>query len=320
MLKSYLDKLRTNKYLVFYIVAFILICVSSIFLILSNDEKQSTTKKNDKKLQLKENKVDKDIKEVKEDVLPPVVTGILDGKTYESDVTITFDKGNATLNNTPFSTGSTVKDNGTYEFKVVDEKNNVTKITFVINKSVTTQVVTNQTSTSTGTNSNTSTSTNSNTSTSIPSTVTNKPTFVSYLPPKGNYLYKDSVGGEEVFRYSYTYLSTQADGSHYSTESGELTISENETGLFQVQEGVSHQIVKYPISKNLKWTSAGVEYELVGVNLTVAVPTGSYSNVVCVKYNNGVSTEDYYAPQAGLIKRILTFPDSTTRVMELITN
>jgi len=65
----------------------------------------------------------------------PVVSGVSDGATYNSDVVITFDKGTAALNGESFSSWSTVSEEGSYTLIVTDSVNNVsTTVNFTISK------------------------------------------------------------------------------------------------------------------------------------------------------------------------------------------
>jgi hypothetical protein len=53
---------------------------------------------------------------------------------YNTDRTITFLEGTATLNTVPFTSGTTVSAEGTYELIVTDLAGNITTIDFVIDK------------------------------------------------------------------------------------------------------------------------------------------------------------------------------------------
>ncbi len=68
------------------------------------------------------------------DKTPPEVTGVTDGSYYNSNRTITFNEGSATLNSLPFTTGTTVTAEGSYTLVVTDLANNVTTITFTIDQ------------------------------------------------------------------------------------------------------------------------------------------------------------------------------------------
>jgi Zn-dependent metalloprotease len=65
----------------------------------------------------------------------PVISGVTDGATYENSVTVTFDKGTATLNGASFSSGSIVSEDGSYVLIVTDSVNNIsTTVNFHVNK------------------------------------------------------------------------------------------------------------------------------------------------------------------------------------------
>ncbi|WP_339318037.1 S-layer homology domain-containing protein [Paenibacillus sp. FSL R10-2734] len=66
----------------------------------------------------------------------PTVTGVADGTSYNVDRTITFNEGTATLNGSPFTSGTTVSTEGSYKLIVADAAGNVTTVNFIINKSV----------------------------------------------------------------------------------------------------------------------------------------------------------------------------------------
>jgi hypothetical protein len=68
------------------------------------------------------------------DKTPPEVTGVEDGEYYNTDRTITFNEGSATLNTVLFTSGTTVTNEGTYTLVVADLAGNITAITFVIDK------------------------------------------------------------------------------------------------------------------------------------------------------------------------------------------
>lgn len=68
------------------------------------------------------------------DTTPPVVTGVMDGKAYNNDVTITFNEGTATLNGASFTSGVTLASEGAYTLLVTDTASNSTKVNFVIDK------------------------------------------------------------------------------------------------------------------------------------------------------------------------------------------
>ncbi|WP_409179219.1 Ig-like domain-containing protein [Brevibacillus fortis] len=64
----------------------------------------------------------------------PVVTGVTQDGVYASDVTITFSEGTALLNGNPFTSGSVVTVEGSYELVVTDEAQNRTTIRFMLDK------------------------------------------------------------------------------------------------------------------------------------------------------------------------------------------
>ncbi|KIL35590.1 hypothetical protein SD71_12630 [Cohnella kolymensis] len=68
------------------------------------------------------------------DKTSPVITGVENGKSYNSDRTITFDEGTATLDGTPFTSGSTVNTEGSHTLIVTDAAGNSTSVTFNIDK------------------------------------------------------------------------------------------------------------------------------------------------------------------------------------------
>jgi alpha-tubulin suppressor-like RCC1 family protein len=64
----------------------------------------------------------------------PSVSGVSQGAYYNSDRTITFDKGTATLNGVQFISGTTVSQEGSYVLIVTDDAGNTTSVSFVIDK------------------------------------------------------------------------------------------------------------------------------------------------------------------------------------------
>ena len=68
------------------------------------------------------------------DKTAPVVTGVANGGLYNSNRTITFGEGTATLNGSAFSSGTTVTADGTYTLVVTDPASNVTTIRFTLDK------------------------------------------------------------------------------------------------------------------------------------------------------------------------------------------
>ncbi len=67
-----------------------------------------------------------------EDLTPPEVTGVENGGTYNSDRTITFNEGTATLDGEDFENGSAATGEGQHTLVVKDEENNTTTIYFTI--------------------------------------------------------------------------------------------------------------------------------------------------------------------------------------------
>ncbi|WP_214756222.1 Ig-like domain-containing protein [Exiguobacterium sp. s157] len=65
------------------------------------------------------------------DQTAPVVTGVKDGATNRA-MTPTFGEGTATLNGKPYTSGTIIDQEGTYELVVTDEAKNVTRIRFVL--------------------------------------------------------------------------------------------------------------------------------------------------------------------------------------------
>ncbi|WNB92511.1 Ig-like domain-containing protein [Bacillus sp. NEB1478] len=68
------------------------------------------------------------------DVIAPQVNGVEQNGIYNSDKTITFNEGTATLNGNPFVSGTTVVTEGSYTLQVMDEAGNITKVNFGIDK------------------------------------------------------------------------------------------------------------------------------------------------------------------------------------------
>ncbi|MDR6998880.1 lamin tail domain-containing protein [Neobacillus niacini] len=64
----------------------------------------------------------------------PEVTGVENNHTYNYDVTISFDKGTATLNGKGFETGTKVSEDGTYTLVVMDQYGNATTVIFTIDQ------------------------------------------------------------------------------------------------------------------------------------------------------------------------------------------
>jgi len=64
----------------------------------------------------------------------PIVSGVEEGKSYNTSRTITFNEGTATLNGSSFASGTTVNADGSYVLIVTDAAGNSITITFSINK------------------------------------------------------------------------------------------------------------------------------------------------------------------------------------------
>ncbi|RDV11942.1 gliding motility-associated C-terminal domain-containing protein [Pontibacter diazotrophicus] len=68
------------------------------------------------------------------DFTPPLVEGIADNGVYNSDITISFNEGTATLNGEPFASGSNVGAEGDYALTVSDAAENTTTVRFRLDK------------------------------------------------------------------------------------------------------------------------------------------------------------------------------------------
>jgi alpha-tubulin suppressor-like RCC1 family protein len=68
------------------------------------------------------------------DLIPPEVYGVENGKHYNQDVTITFSEGTVKLNNTEISSGTTIRDEGSYTLNAMDDLGNTMSLGFVIDK------------------------------------------------------------------------------------------------------------------------------------------------------------------------------------------
>src|SRR5690606_36059156 len=66
----------------------------------------------------------------------PEVTGVDDGASYDEDVTVTFNEGEATLNGEPYNPGTEVTDEGDYTLIVTDAAGNADTVGFTIDKTV----------------------------------------------------------------------------------------------------------------------------------------------------------------------------------------
>lgn len=68
------------------------------------------------------------------DTTPPAVSGVTNNGKYSTNVTPTFTEGTATLNGSPFASGTAISMDGTYELIVTDAVNNSTTVKFTIDK------------------------------------------------------------------------------------------------------------------------------------------------------------------------------------------
>ncbi|SMG08164.1 MBG domain-containing protein [Sphingobacterium psychroaquaticum] len=68
------------------------------------------------------------------DTQPPVVLGVTNGELYNTNRTITYDEGNATLNGANFTSGTIVSAEGSYTLVVTDAAGNTTIVSFTIDK------------------------------------------------------------------------------------------------------------------------------------------------------------------------------------------
>ncbi|SFS46515.1 T9SS type B sorting domain-containing protein [Sphingobacterium wenxiniae] len=68
------------------------------------------------------------------DQTAPIVTGVDEGESYNTDRTITFNEGTATLNGATFISGTTVSQDGAYTLIVTDEAGNSTTLSFAIDQ------------------------------------------------------------------------------------------------------------------------------------------------------------------------------------------
>jgi len=69
-----------------------------------------------------------------QDSVPPQVSGVTDGEITNQNLTITFNKGTATLNGNPFLSGSVVSIENVYTLIVTDAAGNITTVHFTIDK------------------------------------------------------------------------------------------------------------------------------------------------------------------------------------------
>ncbi|WP_315112890.1 immunoglobulin-like domain-containing protein [Clostridium intestinale] len=68
------------------------------------------------------------------DKTPPTVSDVLQDGQYNKDVNVTFNKGTATLNGKPYTSGTKISEEGTYELVVTDQAGNVSTVNFTIDK------------------------------------------------------------------------------------------------------------------------------------------------------------------------------------------
>lgn len=68
------------------------------------------------------------------DQTPPIVVGVEDRAYYNSDVTVTFDEGEAALNDQVYLSGTAITADDAYELVVTDIAGNQTAVTFTIDK------------------------------------------------------------------------------------------------------------------------------------------------------------------------------------------
>jgi hypothetical protein len=66
------------------------------------------------------------------DKTPPIVSGVVNNLHYNTNLTITFNEGSATLNGVAFVSGTSVSAEGVYVLVVTDLANNVTTVNFTI--------------------------------------------------------------------------------------------------------------------------------------------------------------------------------------------
>ncbi|MFC5649789.1 S-layer homology domain-containing protein [Paenibacillus solisilvae] len=68
------------------------------------------------------------------DKTAPTVSGVTDGASYNSDKTVTYSEGTATLNGAAFTSGTTITAEDDYELIVIDAAGNSTTVSFTIDK------------------------------------------------------------------------------------------------------------------------------------------------------------------------------------------
>lgn len=77
------------------------------------------------------------------DKTPPIIYGVTNNQTYNSDRTITFDEGQALLNGLSIVSNTVVSSEGTYNLRLTDDAGNTTSVVFYIDKTGPTLSVTN---------------------------------------------------------------------------------------------------------------------------------------------------------------------------------
>lgn len=68
------------------------------------------------------------------DTIAPIISGVADGTTYNTDVAPMFNEGTATLNGASFSSGEEISTNGDYTLTVTDAAGNSTTVRFTVKK------------------------------------------------------------------------------------------------------------------------------------------------------------------------------------------
>ncbi|WP_449600436.1 S-layer homology domain-containing protein [Paenibacillus sp. Marseille-Q9583] len=68
------------------------------------------------------------------DKTAPVVSGVTEGSSYNTNQSATFNDGTATMNGDPFASGATVSAEGDYTLVVTDAAGNITIVSFTIDK------------------------------------------------------------------------------------------------------------------------------------------------------------------------------------------
>lgn len=68
------------------------------------------------------------------DTTPPIVTGVSNNGKYDNEVALIFNEGTATLNGSPFTSGTIVSRDGVYVLVVIDAAGNTTTVVFTISR------------------------------------------------------------------------------------------------------------------------------------------------------------------------------------------